>query len=165
MKQAMSRSELKRLRYVLELDWPGIDDAIIELENHLQTDRCIKNAKKMVAVSVEDALEGYRQTIYAVSYLGKLSDPIRLATFVHCLLSSLTNRLKGSEGTTAFDTCEFTSADQDSRKRLYEKFISGTIRQSLRESGHEQKILVGSRNSLLSTDTCYSHFYTNGLGN
>jgi len=73
MKQAMSRSELKRLRYVLELDWPGIDDAIIELENHLQTDRCIKNAKKMVAVSVEDALEGYRQTIYAVSYLGKLS--------------------------------------------------------------------------------------------
>lgn len=165
MKQAVSRSELKRLRYVLELDWPGIDDAIIDLENHLHTDKNVKNAKKLVAVSVDDALEGYRQTIYAVSYLGKLSDPIRLATFVYCLLNSLINRLKGSEWKKACAATESNSSDQDCRKRLYEKFISGTIRESLRESGHEQKILVGSGNNLLSTDTCYSHFYTNGLGN
>lgn len=161
---SLSRSELKRLRTLLEQDWPGIEAAIAELEKELVNDG-VKDAKALVTTAVQHGLAGYRNSIYYVNFLGKMSDPVRLASFVSYLLDALIKLLVDAErGACVVHAATNNEDTPENRKSLYELFIDGAIRKTLRENGYEQKILVGGSDSLFHSDAGSGDIYAYGLG-
>lgn len=177
----ISRSELKRLRILLEYDWPGIALALEDLKVELQNTG-LQGSEQVMEKAIEHALTGYHNSIYVINVLGKLSDPIRLAAFVSYLIDALVelvppDRLQENSITNAChqrigqDLISVErvpgatrTSDGASRKKLYELFIDGSIRETLRENGYEQKILVGGSDSLFLADARRGYLHAYRLG-
>jgi hypothetical protein len=160
IKTTLSRSELKRLRALLEQDWPGIDEAIVELESGLQ-ENGVADAQSVVGRAVTHGLAGYHASIYLVNVLGKISDPIRLATFISYLIDALV-LLKPCQSAT---NCDLADAEQtDCRKNFYELFVEGSLRETLRDNGYEQQILVGGSDRLLRANVGSGDLHAYGMG-
>lgn len=158
--ELLSKSEIKRLRLVIECDWPGLIEGMEELQRKLTDAYDEKKAVEIINRSVDWALGSYRDCMYAVTHLGKLSDPTRLAAFVAGFVKSVSQEF---ELLGWLDTPVDSSSDVN-RKKIYLHFFDGTIRETLRDNGYEQKILVGCADCILYSDAGNCDSDSNGLG-
>lgn len=167
MSEAISQSEIKRLRYLVGQDWPKTGDAIDLLRKRLDALEGKVNVELLLESSLEKALSDYRESVHQVHVVGKLEDPFRLAVFINSLIVSVLVRLQRDYGITCEPsgfTKNASTSFAEAKKSLYALFIEGAIRKTLRVSGYEQKILVDGNNNLLRSITGGSYFHTDGLG-
>lgn len=168
MSGVISQSEVKRLRYLVGQDWPKTSETIELLRKQLGVLSSKLNVDLLLDAALKKALADYRESVHQVNVVGKLEDPFRLAVFISSLIEGVLTLLQSKHGITCCSSGFTESHDitfMEAKKSLYALFVEGAIRQTLRVSGYEQKILVDGNNSLLCAVARNSSFHTNGLGN
>lgn len=161
----LSLSEIKRLRNLIEQDWPSVEPAIQKLATELTADG-IDNVGDVIQEAVNRGLAEYRRSIYIVNTLGKISDPVRLAAFVSGFLESIVKQQPGIKLKQCAAGCanQAKSSEHTSRECLYMALVDDAIRKTLRVKGYEQKILVGGCDRLFHAAVGGSDFHPYGVG-
>lgn len=167
MSGVISQSEVKRLRYLVGQDWPKTSEAIELLRTQLGVLSSKLNVDLLLDAALKKALADYRESVHQVNVVGKLEDPFRLAVFISSLIEGVLTQLQSKHGLTCCSSGFTESNDTtfiEAKKSLYALFVEGAIRQTLRVSGYEQKILVDGNNNLLCAVARNSSVHANGLG-
>lgn len=160
-RQKTSQHEVLKMRQLIAYDWPGVVERIRRVGKGLSTDSK-RTAQTLITQALNSAMTGYRDTVFAVEGLGKLSDPIRLAAFALFFL----NEIEGKSQQLGITKQAKEEGNDTSgfRLQLYNLFFDNQIQEILREHGYEQKILVGGDNHIFHTDASGRHLHAVRVG-